>query len=420
VSPSLGISTGGSGLALYAGGNFTVQANDPSQVLINAPGAVVQIIPGFATASTVVFNAEVIAQSVTIGSDSGLIENGQPDKFRIRPSEHTPINVVGFNPVNVLPGDSIFPLLNDPNIVNATITKTQQADGFSGVYTIMYANNTTTTISFRQIESFEGISFQGLVVQTGVNQYSIRLQASQGRSLGGFLSGTALQTSPFVVAPNFIDPLSSFTAPSIAFGDVNGDGTPDLIIANGANDTPVVTVINGNFLFGGFFAYDPIFRGGVNVAVGDYNGDGTPDIIAGAGPGGGPHVEVFENGDPALPIASFFAYDPIFRGGVLVGSGVFDGAVSPSGHVYDDIVTAPGFGGGPQIEVFGFNSPLPLANFYAWNPNLGNGLQLLGGTGNNGVGSVAFGSTEEVFNTATGKFETGILDPKGRQEILVS
>src|SRR6185312_9818326 len=188
VSSSLGISTGGSGLALYAGGNFTVQANDPSQVLINAPGAVVQIIPGFATASTVVFNAEVIAQSVTIGSDSGLIENGQPDKFRIRPSEHTPINVVGFNPVNVLPGDSIFPLLNDPNIVNATITKTQQADGFSGVYTIMYANNTTTTISFRQIESFEGISFQGLVVQTGVNQYSIRLQASQGRSLGGFLS----------------------------------------------------------------------------------------------------------------------------------------------------------------------------------------------------------------------------------------
>jgi hypothetical protein len=39
VNPSLGIATGGSNLALYAGGNFTVQANDPSQVLINAPSS---------------------------------------------------------------------------------------------------------------------------------------------------------------------------------------------------------------------------------------------------------------------------------------------------------------------------------------------------------------------------------------------
>jgi hypothetical protein len=29
-----------------------------------------------------------------------------------------------------------------------------------------------------------------------------------------------------------------------------------------------------------FMAFDPAFRGGVRVALGDINGDGTPDIVA--------------------------------------------------------------------------------------------------------------------------------------------
>ena len=67
-----------------------------------------------------------------------------------------------------------------------------------------------------------------------------------------------------------------------------------------------------------FFAYDAAFTGGVRVAAGDLNGDGRADIITGAGPGGGPHVKAF-NGLTTTELESFFAFDPAFTGGVFVG-----------------------------------------------------------------------------------------------------
>ena len=60
---------------------------------------------------------------------------------------------------------------------------------------------------------------------------------------------------------------------------------------------------------------DPFFAGGVHVAAGDVNGDGLADIITGAGPGGGPHVRLW-NGATFVEFGGFFAYDPSFPGGV--------------------------------------------------------------------------------------------------------
>ena len=107
-----------------------------------------------------------------------------------------------------------------------------------------------------------------------------------------------------------------------------------------------------------FFAYDPRFAGGVFVAAGDVNGDGHADIITGAGPGAFPHVMVFSGANLSV-LRSFLAYAPSFTGGVQVAAGDITG----DGRA--DIVTVPILGPS-HIEVFDGLTGLDLASFMAF------------------------------------------------------
>src|SRR5207237_2432808 len=118
----------------------------------------------------------------------------------------------------------------------------------------------------------------------------------------------------------------------LALGDVNGDGTADLVVGAGFGGGPRVVVYDGAALAAGnqvklvadFFAFESTLRNGVFPAVGDLNGDGCGDLIFGAGPGGSPRVLALDGraaqAGVQSELANFFAGDASSRLGVEVGT----------------------------------------------------------------------------------------------------
>jgi fibronectin-binding autotransporter adhesin len=137
----------------------------------------------------------------------------------------------------------------------------------------------------------------------------------------------------------------------VAAGDLTGDGWAEFIIGSGAGAPPLVQIIDGatTALLRSFTPYAASFAGGVFVAAGDITGDGRVEIITGAGPNGGPHVRVFDgvSGDPiAGPLASFFAYDPAFTGGVRVAAGDL------TGDGKAELLTVPALGAPANVRIY--------------------------------------------------------------------
>jgi len=158
---------------------------------------------------------------------------------------------------------------------------------------------------------------------------------------------------------------------NLAIGDLEHDGSVEIVTGTENGGGPQIRIFNknGNLINPGFFAYDTAFRGGVNVAIGDLNGDRVDEIIAGAGVGGGPQVRVF-NKAGRLINPGFFAYDPAFRGGVNVAVGDVDG------DGIGDIIAGAGKGGSPEIRTFDRDGK-KKADFFAADASERNGVEVI-------------------------------------------
>jgi hypothetical protein len=169
---------------------------------------------------------------------------------------------------------------------------------------------------------------------------------------------------------------------------VTGDGVKDLVTAAGPGGGPHIKVYDGATGTGlkSFFAYAPTFTNGLSLALGDVNRDGFDDIITAAGPGGGPNVRVFD-GRTGTIVASFFAYSPAFTGGLNVASG------DTNGDGFDDIVTGVGSGGGPHVRVLDGRTFGELRSFFAYAPAVTGGVNVASGDINDdGIDDLVIGA----------------------------
>lgn len=137
-----------------------------------------------------------------------------------------------------------------------------------------------------------------------------------------------------------------------ATADVNGDGTPDIIVVTGPGTPIRVAVVSGaddaTLLVAPFDPFGGDFLGGGFVAAGAITKDGRAEFVVTPDQGGGPRVSIFELTPGGLSeVANFFGIsDPNFRGGARAAIGDLDGDGTP------DLIVAAGFGGGPRVAIF--------------------------------------------------------------------
>lgn len=171
----------------------------------------------------------------------------------------------------------------------------------------------------------------------------------------GLLDG---RTAASLVDVTAFDPKKVKKGVSVAVGDVNGDGTVDLVTGSGPGTPAHVRVFDGvtGAQLHEIVPFDPGFKGGVNVAVGNVNGDPSVDIIVGQGKGG--LVTVLNGANPSSPpLGTITAYAGKVPGGVRVAAG------DVNGDFLDDVVTIPGKGVEGRLRAFNavqLNVPAPV------------------------------------------------------------
>jgi hypothetical protein len=153
-----------------------------------------------------------------------------------------------------------------------------------------------------------------------------------------------------------------------------------------------------------FFAYDLSFKGGVSVSSADINQDGIFDIITGAGPGGGPHVRVF-NGSNLSILKEFLAYDPSFTGGVfvsagIIGMGAINSSVNSGSNSDFKIITGAGAGGGPNVKIWDYESLKVVRDFMEFSDPSSNGNDLFAGGVRVGVSDLNNDGTQDLITGA--------------------
>ena len=235
-------------------GGFTAASDSPFAVGTNPDSVAVADFNGDGKPDIVTANTGTDDVTVLLGDGSGGFTAAPGSPFAVGLFPHA-VAVGDFN------GDG-KPDLVTANSGNNTV-KILLGNG-SGGFT---GGGAFPAGSFPQSVAVMDFNRDGKLDIVAANSGSRSVTVLQGNGSGGFAAAIG---SPFRVG----------TSPqSVAAVDVNGDGKPDIVTANSGDNTVTVLLGNGT---GGFTAAggSPFAAGAtpVSLAAGDFNGDGRPDI----------------------------------------------------------------------------------------------------------------------------------------------
>lgn len=264
--------------------------------------------------------------------------------------------------------------------VASDIVVTPAADG--GPQVVVYGHDGTAKLNFFAYSSAMRVGIQAAVGDLngdGTNEIIVAPGAGAGPQVRVF----DMQGQPINQFFAFASHLR--TGMNIAVVDVDGDGSDEVIATAMAGAGPQVRIFNAaGEVESQFWAYPATFRGGINLTTGDVDGDGTLEMIVAPASAGGPQIRVFDY-DGSV-VAQFLAYAGTVRGGYMLDTGDMnnDGTA--------DIIVAPGEGLGPQVATFTYSGDL-IKRFFAYADTFRGGIQAT-------VGDVSGDTTPEIIVTA--------------------
>lgn len=286
----------------------------------------------------------------------------------------------------------------DPSVNNGEIGSTVTIPAKDGLI-LLRPLEKLTDASYRNGAFTRILSSSGAALRTGFFAYTSAQRG--GRDVAEFPNGRSVTASgnrlelrgPDGAVIRAIAPFGENYPASVSFSVGKAGGKTYVSAGGGQGGEPFVRLLDAelNPVTEAWHAYHYRFTGGVSTAVGDIDADGAPELAAGAGPGGGPHVRLF-NRDGGLR-AQFFAYSERFRGGVTVGLGDVDG------DGLGEIVTGPGFGGGPHVRVFNHRGEVE-SQFFAYDSKKNGGVRVTVSDVNGDGKPEILAMTNDVFTLA--------------------
>ncbi|MFO0799996.1 MAG: choice-of-anchor Q domain-containing protein [Gemmataceae bacterium] len=146
----------------------------------------------------------------------------------------------------------------------------------------------------------------------------------------------------------------------VASGDLDADGLDEFVVTPDQGGGPRVSVFSRNpdataAVRANFLGIDDAsFRGGARAALGDVDNNGTLDVVVAAGFGGGPRTAIFTGasvlaGSPARLVNDFFAFPG--TDAVNLRNGSFVAAGDVTGDGFADLIFGGGPGGAPRVFI---------------------------------------------------------------------